>query len=220
MKGKLKQDKYEQLMGLLSTTLSYDDLKDADLPIEAVFEEMGVKEKVPKETGLCDETRRHPGLQHLDAGRLTISPTSPSAPQDVVGLHFFSPANVMKLLAAVRGAKTGKDVLATVMANGQEDQEDGRSARSARRLYRHRTTVQYGRQGGFLLDEGCTPEQVDKAIGTRDGYGPLATRRQRHRAHRAPHRKARHTAMAKGRSGLFRRAGRPSCCTFMSGFSM
>ena len=78
-KGKLKADKYEQRMALLSTTLSYDDLKDADLVIEAVFEEMGVKEKVFKRARRGDEARRDPGLQHLARSTSTRSPPSPSA---------------------------------------------------------------------------------------------------------------------------------------------
>jgi 3-hydroxyacyl-CoA dehydrogenase len=118
-KGKLKEDKYEQRMGLLSTTLSYDDLKDADLVIEAVFEEMGVKEKVFKE---LDRVMKPGAILASNTSTLDVDKIAAftQRPQDVVGLHFFSPANVMKLLEVVRGAKTGKDVLATVMAMGKK----------------------------------------------------------------------------------------------------
>ena len=162
-KGKLKQDKYEQRMGLLSTTLSYDDLKDADLVIEAVFEEMGVKEKVFKE---LDRVMKQGAILASNTSTLDVNKIAAftKRPQDVVGLHFFSPANVMKLLEVVRGAKTGKDVLATVMAMGKKIKKTAVVSGVCDGFIGNRMIEQYGRQGGFLLDEGCTPEQVDKAI--------------------------------------------------------
>jgi 3-hydroxyacyl-CoA dehydrogenase len=162
-KGKLKEDKYEQRMGLLSTTLSYDDLKDADLVIEAVFEEMGVKEKVFKE---LDRVMKPGAILASNTSTLDVNKIAAftKRPQDVVGLHFFSPANVMKLLEVVRGAKTGKDVLATVMAIGKKIKKTAVVSGVCDGFIGNRMIEQYGRQGGFLLDEGCTPEQVDKAI--------------------------------------------------------
>ncbi|WP_411879281.1 3-hydroxyacyl-CoA dehydrogenase NAD-binding domain-containing protein [Polaromonas sp. YR568] len=162
-KGKLKEDKYEQRMGLLSTTLSYDDLKDADLVIEAVFEEMGVKEKVFKE---LDRVMKPGAILASNTSTLDVNKIADftKRPQDVVGLHFFSPANVMKLLEVVRGAKTGKDVLATVMAMGKKIKKTAVVSGVCDGFIGNRMIEQYGRQGGFLLDEGCTPEQVDKAI--------------------------------------------------------
>jgi 3-hydroxyacyl-CoA dehydrogenase len=162
-KGKLKQDKLEQRMGLLSTTLSYDDLKDADLVIEAVFEEMGVKEKVFKE---LDRVMKPGAILASNTSTLDVDKIAAftQRPQDVVGLHFFSPANVMKLLEVVRGAKTGKDVLATVMAMGKKIKKTAVVSGVCDGFIGNRMIEQYGRQGGFLLDEGCTPEQVDKAI--------------------------------------------------------
>lgn len=162
-KGKLKQDKYDQHMGLLSTTLSYDDLKDADLVIEAVFEEMGVKEKVFKE---LDRVMKPGAILASNTSTLDVNKIADftKRPQDVVGLHFFSPANVMKLLEVVRGAKTGKDVLATVMAVGKKIKKTAVVSGVCDGFIGNRMIEQYGRQGGFLLDEGCTPEQVDKAI--------------------------------------------------------
>ncbi|MET0543843.1 MAG: 3-hydroxyacyl-CoA dehydrogenase NAD-binding domain-containing protein, partial [Variovorax sp.] len=96
-KGKLKQDKYEQRMALLSTTLSYDELKDADLVIEAVFEELGVKEKVFKE---LDRVAKPGAILASNTSTLDVDKIAAftKRPQDVVGMHFFSPANVMKLL--------------------------------------------------------------------------------------------------------------------------
>ena len=162
-KGKLKQDKYEQRMGLLSTTLSYDDLKDADMVIEAVFEEMGVKEKVFNE---LDRVMKPGAILASNTSTLDMNKIASftKRPQDVVGMHFFSPANVMKLLEVVRAEKTGKDVLATVMAVGKKIKKTAVVSGVCDGFIGNRMVEQYGRQGGFLLDEGCTPEQVDKAI--------------------------------------------------------
>ncbi|WP_341922659.1 3-hydroxyacyl-CoA dehydrogenase NAD-binding domain-containing protein [Polaromonas sp. YR568] len=162
-KGKLKQDKYEQRMGLLSTTLSYDDLKDADLVIEAVFEEMGVKEKVFKE---LDRVMKPGAILASNTSTLDVNKIAAftKRPQDVVGMHFFSPANVMKLLEVVRGEKTAKDVLATVMASAKKIRKTAVVSGVCDGFIGNRMIEQYGRQGGFLLDEGCTPAQVDKAM--------------------------------------------------------
>ena len=162
-KGKLKQDKYEQRMSLLSTTLSYDDLNDADMVIEAVFEEMGVKEKVFNE---LDRVMKPGAILASNTSTLDMNKIASftKRPQDVVGMHFFSPANVMKLLEVVRAEKTGKDVLATVMAVGKKIKKTAVVSGVCDGFIGNRMVEQYGRQGGFLLDEGCTPEQVDKAI--------------------------------------------------------
>ena len=162
-KGKLKQDKYEQRMSLLSTALSYDDLKDADMVIEAVFEELGVKEAVFKE---LDRVMKPGAILASNTSTLDLNKIAAftQRPQDVVGLHFFSPANVMKLLEVVRGEKTAKDVLATVMALAKKIKKTAVVSGVCDGFIGNRMIEQYGRQGGFLLDEGCTPEQVDKAI--------------------------------------------------------
>jgi len=162
-KGKLKQDKYEQRMALLSTTLSYDDLKDADLVIEAVFEEMGVKETVFKK---LDEVMKKGAILASNTSTLDVNKIASftKRPQDVVGLHFFSPANVMKLLEVVRGEKTAKDVLATVMAVAKTIKKTAVVSGVCDGFIGNRMIEQYSRQAGFLLEEGCTPQQVDKAI--------------------------------------------------------
>jgi 3-hydroxyacyl-CoA dehydrogenase len=162
-KGKLKQDKYEQRMSLLSTTLSYEDLKDADMVIEAVFEEMGVKEKVFKE---LDRVMKPGAILASNTSTLDVNQIAAftKRPQDVVGLHFFSPANVMKLLEVVRAAKTGKDVMATVMSVAKKIKKTAVVSGVCDGFIGNRMIEQYGRQGGFLLDEGCTPAQVDKAM--------------------------------------------------------
>ena len=162
-KGKLKQDNYEQRMAMLTTTLSYDDLKDADMVIEAVFEEMGVKEKVFKE---LDRVMKPGAILASNTSTLDMNQIAAftQRPQDVIGTHFFSPANIMKLLEVVRGEKTGKDVLATVMALGKKIKKTSVVSGVCDGFIGNRMIEQYGRQGGFLLDEGCTPAQVDKAV--------------------------------------------------------
>ncbi|MEY4751858.1 MAG: hypothetical protein RIQ60_4072, partial [Pseudomonadota bacterium] len=118
-KGKLKADKYEQRMSLLSTTLSYADLGDADMVIEAVFEDMAVKKAVFEQ---LDAVMKPGAILASNTSTLDVNQIASFTrrPEDVIGTHFFSPANVMKLLEVVRGEKTAKDVLATVMALGKK----------------------------------------------------------------------------------------------------
>ena len=162
-KGKLKEDKYAQRMALLTSTLSYDDIKDADLVIEAVFEEMGVKETVFKQ---LDAVMKPGAILASNTSTLDVNAIAnfTKRPQDVIGMHFFSPANVMKLLEVVRGAQTAKDVLATVMALAKTIKKTAVVSGVCDGFIGNRMIEQYGRQGGFLLEEGCTPQQVDKAI--------------------------------------------------------
>jgi 3-hydroxyacyl-CoA dehydrogenase len=162
-KGKLKQDKYEQRMSLLTTTLSYDDLTGTDMVIEAVFEEIGVKEAVFKE---LDRVMKSGAILASNTSTLDVDKIASftKRPQDVVGLHFFSPANVMKLLEVVRGKETAKDVMATVMTVAKKIRKTAVVSGVCDGFIGNRMIEQYGRQGGFLLDEGCTPAQVDKAM--------------------------------------------------------
>ena len=162
-KGKLKEDKYAQRMALLTSTLSYDDIKDADLVIEAVFEEMGVKETVFKQ---LDAVMKPGAILASNTSTLDVNAIAnfTKRPEDVIGMHFFSPANVMKLLEVVRGVKTAKDVLATVMALAKTIKKTAVVSGVCDGFIGNRMIEQYGRQGGFLLEEGCTPQQVDKAI--------------------------------------------------------
>jgi 3-hydroxyacyl-CoA dehydrogenase len=162
-KGKLKQDKYEQRMALLSTTLEYADLKDADLVIEAVFEEIGVKQKVFE---ALDAVAKPGAILASNTSTLDVDKIASftKRPQDVVGMHFFSPANVMKLLEVVRGKETSKDVLATVMAIAKKIKKTAVVSGVCDGFIGNRMIERYSQQAGFLLDEGCTPQQVDKAI--------------------------------------------------------
>ena len=162
-KGKLKQDNYEQRMALLKTTLSYDDLKDADLIIEAVFEELGVKEAVFTQ---LDKVAKPGAILASNTSTLDVDKIAAftQRPQDVVGMHFFSPANVMKLLEVVRGKATAKDVLATVMGVAKKIKKTAVVSGVCDGFIGNRMIEQYSRQAGFLLDEGATPQQVDKAV--------------------------------------------------------
>ena len=161
-KGKLKEDKYQQRIGLLTTTLSYDDLKDADLIIEAVFEELGVKETVFKQ---LDAVAKPGAILASNTSTLDVDKIAgfTKRPQDVVGMHFFSPANVMKLLEVVRGRETAKDVLATVMGIAKKIRKTAVVSGVCDGFIGNRMIERYSQQAGFLLDEGATPEQVDKA---------------------------------------------------------
>ncbi|MBI5722021.1 MAG: enoyl-CoA hydratase/isomerase family protein [Burkholderiales bacterium] len=162
-KGKLKQDKLEQRMALLKTTLSYDDIKDADMVIEAVFEEMGVKEGVFRK---LDEVMKPGAILASNTSTLDVDKIAAftKRPQDVIGTHFFSPANVMKLLEVVRGKATAKDVLATVMALAKKIKKTAVVSGVCDGFIGNRMIEQYSRQAGFLLEEGCTPQQVDRAV--------------------------------------------------------
>ena len=162
-RGKLKEDKYAQRMALLSTTLDYNDLKDCDLIIEAVFEDMGVKEKVFKK---LDEIAKPGAILASNTSTLDVNQIAAftKRPQDVVGMHFFSPANVMRLLEVVRGSKTGKDVLATVMVLAKKIRKTAVVSGVCDGFIGNRMIEQYSRQAGFLLDEGASPQQVDKAM--------------------------------------------------------
>ncbi len=162
-RGKLKQEKYEERMSLLKTTLDYEDIKDADLVIEAVFEDMGVKETVFRK---LDEVMKPGAILASNTSTLDVDRIAAFTrrPQDVVGMHFFSPANVMKLLEVVRGEKTAKDVLATVMAIAKKIRKTAVVSGVCDGFIGNRMIEQYSRQAGFLIEEGATPSQVDKAI--------------------------------------------------------
>jgi len=162
-KGKLKEDKYADRMALLFTTVSYAELGDADLVIEAVFEEIGVKQKVFEQ---LDAVMKPGAILASNTSTLDLDKIAAftKRPQDVIGMHFFSPANVMRLLEVVRGAKTAPDVLMTVMKLGKKIKKTCVVSGVCDGFIGNRMIEQYSRQAGYLLDEGCTPQQVDKAV--------------------------------------------------------
>jgi len=162
-KGKLKESDYAKRIQCLQTSLDFGDLKSADLVLEAVFEEISVKEEVLKK---MDALAKHGAILATNTSTLDVNTiaTFTKRPQDVVGLHFFSPANIMKLLEVVRTDYTGQDVLASVMTMAKKIQKTAVVARVCDGFIGNRMLEQYVRQAYFLIEEGCTPQQVDGAI--------------------------------------------------------
>jgi 3-hydroxyacyl-CoA dehydrogenase len=146
-KGKLTPQKFEERMNLVSGTLSYEEIANADIVIEAVFEDMAVKAEV---FGKLDKVMKQGAILASNTSTLDINKIADvtSRPQDVLGLHFFSPANVMKLLEIVRGAKTGKDVLATALALSKKLKKTGVVSGVCDGFIGNRMLEQYLRQAG------------------------------------------------------------------------
>jgi len=162
-KGRLTAQQVAERMALLKPTQSYDDLKDADMVVEAVFEEIAVKEAVFRK---LDETVKPGAILASNTSTLDLNRIAEFTrrPEDVIGTHFFSPANVMKLLEVVRGAKTAKDVLATVMGVAKKIRKTAVVSGVCDGFIGNRMVEQYLRQALFLLEEGATPQQVDRAV--------------------------------------------------------
>ena len=162
-KGKLKPEQVEQRMGLITPTLEYAALKDADLVIEAAFEEMGVKEAVFRQLDAVAK----PGAilasntSYLDIDRIA---TFTQRPQDVIGLHFFSPANVMRLLEIVRGAQTAPDVLATSLALAKQIKKVAVVSGVCDGFIGNRMLARYGAAAQGLINAGALPQQIDGAL--------------------------------------------------------
>ena len=161
-KGKLAQDKYEQRMSMLTTTLSYDDIAQADMVIEAVFEDFGVKSQVFTK---LDAVMKPGAILASNTSTLDVDKIAEvtKRPADVVGLHFFSPANVMRLLEVVRSKHTAKDVMATVMQVAKKIKKVAVVSGVCDGFIGNRMFEQYVRQSFFLVEEGATVQQVDKA---------------------------------------------------------
>jgi 3-hydroxyacyl-CoA dehydrogenase len=162
-KGKLTSEQCEQRVRLVAGTLSYADIAQADIVIEAVFEDMGVKEQVFRQ---LDKVMKPGAILASNTSTLDVNKIAACTgrPRDVLGMHFFSPAHVMKLLEVVRGASTGRDVLATAMGLAKKLGKTAVLAGVCDGFIGNRMLEQYLRQAGFLLDAGALPEQVDKAI--------------------------------------------------------
>ncbi|MDE2421295.1 MAG: enoyl-CoA hydratase/isomerase family protein [Gammaproteobacteria bacterium] len=162
-KGKLSKDKLETRMSLLTPTLSYDDFSESDLIIEAVFEDMSIKEKVLQQ---MDRVAKPGAILASNTSMLDLNKLAQftKRPQDVVGLHFFSPAHIMKLLEIVRGDLTAPDVLATVLAVATKIRKTAVISGVCDGFIGNRMIEELLRQGGFLIDEGASPQQIDKAM--------------------------------------------------------
>jgi 3-hydroxyacyl-CoA dehydrogenase len=162
-KGKLTPEQVQERMGLLKPTLSYDDFRDADLVIEAVFETMAIKKEV---FAKLDKTLKKGAILASNTSYLSIDEIaeSTSRPSDVVGMHFFSPANVMRLLEIVRGAKTAQDVLVTVVDIAKRINKVGVVCGNRDGFIGNRMLGGYAYQASLMVLEGAMPEQVDAAL--------------------------------------------------------
>jgi 3-hydroxyacyl-CoA dehydrogenase len=160
-RGRFTTEQVEKAMGLLSPTLDFEALADCDLIIEAVYENMDVKKEV---FGRLDKVARPGAILASNTSYLNVDEiaASTSRPEDVLGMHFFSPANVMKLLEVVRGAKTAPDVLLTAMQIGKKVKKVPVVAGVCHGFIGNRMLMPRQIEATKLLIEGATPEQVDK----------------------------------------------------------
>jgi 3-hydroxyacyl-CoA dehydrogenase len=160
-KGRIKPEAVDQAMGLLTPTLSLDDLADCDLIIEAVYENMDVKKEL---FGKLDTIAKPGAILASNTSYLNVDEIASATkrPEDVVGMHFFSPANVMKLLEVVRGARTAKDVLATVMAIGKKIRKVPVVSGVCPGFIGNRMLSQRQIAANEMLMQGATPQQIDK----------------------------------------------------------
>lgn len=162
-KGRMSEEQVAERMDLLSGTLEYSDLGDADLIIEAVFENMDIKKKV---FSALDTVAKPGAILASNTSTLDVDEIAAATkrPEDVIGLHFFSPANVMKLLEIVRGGKTADDVLMTSIKMAQSIRKVPVVSENQWGFIGNRILEPYGREAGRLLLEGASPAQVDGVL--------------------------------------------------------
>jgi 3-hydroxyacyl-CoA dehydrogenase len=162
-RGKLTQGQVDDRMGQFTGTLSYDDLGDCDLIIEAVFEKMSIKKDVFTKLDAVakDGAILASNTSYLDVDEIAACTKRPG---DVIGLHFFSPANVMRLLEIVRAEKTSLDVLATCMDLAKKIRKVGVVAGVCHGFIGNRMLSPYGREASINVIEGCRPDEVDAAL--------------------------------------------------------
>jgi 3-hydroxyacyl-CoA dehydrogenase len=173
-KGRFTAEQVEGFMASIRGTTTYDDLEEADLVIEAVFENPQIKNEVFR---TLDEVCKPGAILASNTSYQDIDAIAAvtSRPQDVLGMHFFSPANVMKLLEVVRGGETADDVLATVMSLAKKSRKVAVLSRVCYGFIGNRMLDGYMREAQMLLLEGATPVEVDGAL-ERFGMamGPIA----------------------------------------------
>ncbi|WP_428631921.1 3-hydroxyacyl-CoA dehydrogenase NAD-binding domain-containing protein [Sphingopyxis sp.] len=160
-KGRFKPEQVEQMMGILTPTLNLEDLADCDLIIEAVYENMDVKKEI---FAKLDKIAKPGAILASNTSYLDVDEiaTATSRPGDVLGMHFFSPANVMKLLEVVRGDKTAPDALATAMKIGKTIGKVAVVAGVCDGFIGNRMLKPRQVEAMNLLMEGATPQQIDK----------------------------------------------------------
>jgi len=162
-KGRLKQEDMDKRVALISPSTDFSSVASADIIIEAVFERMDVKQDVFKK---LDAIAKPGAILATNTSTLDVDQIAAvtKRPQDVIGTHFFSPANVMRLLEVVRGKKTDKSVLATTMKLGKALKKVPVVSGVCDGFIGNRMLEKYGQQSLFLIDEGATPQQVDAAL--------------------------------------------------------
>jgi len=162
-RGRISQKQMDECMGRITTSLRYDDLADVDLVIEAVFEEMPLKKEI---FGKLDGVCRKDAIMATNTSTLDVNEIASvtSRPEQVVGLHFFSPAHIMRLLEIVRGDATSKSVIATSMDLAKRIRKIGVLVGVCHGFVGNRILYPYRREASFLVEEGALPQQVDKVI--------------------------------------------------------
>ncbi|MDR3532254.1 MAG: 3-hydroxyacyl-CoA dehydrogenase NAD-binding domain-containing protein [Rhodopila sp.] len=173
-RGSLAEDEMQRRLARIHPVAGYDDIRDCDVVVEAVFEEMDVKKPV---FAKLDEVMRPDAFLFTNSSALDIDALADTTkrPEKVAGTHFFSPANVMKLLEVVRGAKSSPETLFTAMALGRRIGKISAMAGNTDGFVANRSRAPFNSEMVILLEEGCLPEQVDKVM-VDFGYpmGPFA----------------------------------------------
>jgi 3-hydroxyacyl-CoA dehydrogenase len=162
-KGRLKQEDMDRRMGLIKASADLGSAKDADIVIEAVFERMDVKQDTFRK---LDAVARPGAILATNTSTLDVDQIAQATkrPRDVIGTHFFSPANVMRLLEVVRGKQTANDVLASTMKLGKALKKVPVVSGVCDGFIGNRMLEKYGQQSLFLVDEGASPQQIDRAL--------------------------------------------------------
>ena len=162
-KGRMSEAQLEKLMQLFIPATNYDDLADVDLVIEAVFENLAIKKEIFKR---LDQVCKPGAILASNTSYLDLDEIAQvtSRPQDVVGMHFFSPANIMRLLEVVRGAATVPDVMVTVMKLARQIGKVGVVSGVCYGFIGNRMLEGYIRESGLMLLEGAKPEQIDRVL--------------------------------------------------------
>lgn len=175
-RGSITQAQMDERLGRIQPIGGYDDLGDVDLAVEAVFEDMELKKSI---FALLDKSTPAHAILGTNTSSLNIDEiaSATSRPDKVIGAHFFSPANVMKLLEAVRGAKTSAETIATVMAVGKQIGKNPVLAGNCDGFIGNRMLQYYTVNAEYMLERGATPEQIDR-VAEQFGMamGPLAMR--------------------------------------------
>ena len=172
-RGRMSEQRMHKALAMITPTLDYGDIAQADVVIEAVFEEMEIKQAVFRR---LDGVMKDGAVLATNTSTLDIDAIAAETkrPEMVIGTHFFSPANVMRLLEVVRGAKTSKETIATAMALGRKMGKVAVLVGNCDGFVGNRMLAPYMREAEFLVEEGATPQQVD-AVFNRLGFamGPF-----------------------------------------------